>query len=135
MKYTTASTKKKVTWSDEVHITLDTEAACCAGTQNADVFTITDQEETIPVSLAIPAEPNAEQADAAASAEEPSPNMPVQTSLVASVEATQRFQGGQTLTTSCTQQQAVDAYQEVSEAAPRAKRCRMRKLFYNPYRR
>ena len=63
MKYTTASMKKKSTWSDEVHITLDAEAAYYTATQHA--------EETIPVSLAIPAEPlavpNAEQADTAAS--------------------------------------------------------------------
>ena len=47
MKYTTASTRK-VTWSNKVHITLDTEAAYYAATQHADVFTITDKEETIP---------------------------------------------------------------------------------------
>ena len=133
----TASTKKKVTWSDEVHITLDAEAAHYPATQHADVFAITDQEQIIPVSLAIPAEPpavpNAEQAEPAASTKEPTPNMPVQTPPAASAEATQRVQGGQTLTTLCTQQQSVNTNQEVPGATPRVKRHR-RKLFYSPYR-
>ena len=55
--------------------------------QHANVFTITDQEETILVSLAIPAVPNAEQAETVACAEEPNPNMSVQTPPVASATA------------------------------------------------
>ena len=80
MNYTTTITKKKIPWPNEVHLTLDTEADYYAATRHADVFAITDQEETIPLSLAVPAEqpavPNAEQAETTSNIEEPTPSMP-----------------------------------------------------------
>ena len=49
--------KKKVTWSDNVYITDDTETAYYAATQYADIFAIVEDSQ-IPISLSFPARPS-----------------------------------------------------------------------------
>ena len=97
MKTSSAPARKKVSWSDKVNIMVDSVTAYFTATQHAEIFAITDDAEPVPVTLAVPAVPDDELVPAAskaepevpASAEEPDSHLPMQTSPVASAEATQ----------------------------------------------
>ena len=107
MKWPGSNTKKKkVTWSDNVDITVDAETTYYTATQCADIFVIVDKTQ-IPITLAVPARADAvnatpNTAEATLDRDEAAPmvgqckapNTPAWTTLLASAEATQRVGTG-----------------------------------------
>ena len=142
----TKKKRKKVTWSDHVYITVDTETAFYAATKPADIFAIVDDTQ-IPITLLVPFRPDAAEAETTQNAAKATldateatpaveqcttPNMPAQTTSVVSTETIQRLRTGQTFnsqklpTTQATCQKVPDDTQPSH---------RMRRNFcYNPYR-
>ena len=87
--------KKKVTWSDDVHNTLDAETAYYAATLHADIFATVDDTQ-IPITPTVPARPDATEAVPVVKQCTP-PNTPVHTTSVASTKAAQRVRSAQAL--------------------------------------